>query len=151
MFLTTRLEGDKTRFLPFNHGSGGPGREGGKGNPPNPNGHRTAYLWEEVWAKDNLMDLLARFIHVQRPARGSAAAKKAAEVVIFPRFHQWDGVLKLEADAKANGAGHNYLIEHSAGSGKSNTIAWTAHRLSSLHDANDSKVFDTPTRPGYAL
>jgi type I restriction enzyme R subunit len=88
------------------------------------------------------MDLLARFIHVERPTQGSAAAKKAAETVIFPRYHQWDAVLKLEADAKANGAGQSYLIEHSAGSGKSNTIAWSAHRLSNLHDANNTKVFD---------
>ena len=76
------------------------------------------------------------------PSPGSAAAKKAAETVIFPRYHQWDAVLKLEADAKANGAGKSYLVQHSAGSGKSNTIAWTAHRLSNLHDATDTKVFD---------
>jgi type I restriction enzyme, R subunit len=88
------------------------------------------------------MDLLARFIHVERPDKGSSNAKKAAEVVIFPRFHQWDAVLTLEADAKANGAGKNYLIQHSAGPGKSNTIAWTAHRLSNLHDAMNTKVFD---------
>ena len=81
------------------------------------------------------MDLLARFIHVDRPEKGSPAAKKAAETVIFPRYHQWDAVRALEADAKVNGAGQNYLIQHSAGSGKSNTIAWASHRLSNLHDA----------------
>ena len=135
--MTTKLEGKSTRFLPFNLGN-----EGGAGNPPNPNGHRTAYLWERVWAKDPWMDILARFLHVERPTTGTAAQKKAAELVIFPRYHQWDAVRCLEAHAAMNGAGQSYLVQHSAGSGKSNTIAWTAHRLSSLHDANDTKVFD---------
>jgi len=135
--MTTKLSGQSTRFLPFNLGDGG-----GAGNPPNPSGHRTSYLWERVWAKDPWLDIIGRFIHVERPTKGSAAAKKAAETVIFPRYHQWDAVLALEADARANGAGQNYLVEHSAGSGKSNTIAWIAHRLSSLHDAGDTKVFD---------
>ncbi|MDQ6949645.1 MAG: type I restriction endonuclease, partial [Actinomycetota bacterium] len=135
--MTTKLAGQQTVFLPFNLGHGG-----GAGNPPNPNGHRTSYLWERVWARDAWMDLLGRFIHVVRPDKGSPASKKAAERIIFPRYHQWDGVLALEADAKANGAGRSYLVEHSAGSGKSNTIAWVAHRLSTLHDATDTKVFD---------
>ncbi len=135
--MTTKLAGQQTRFLPFNLG-----HDLGAGNPPNPNGHRSSYLWERVWQRDAWMDLLARFIHVERPASGSAAAKKAAEVVIFPRFHQWNAVLSLEAHAKAHGAGQHYLVQHSAGSGKSNTIAWTAHRLSNLHDADDVKVFD---------
>jgi type I restriction enzyme R subunit len=135
--MTTKLAGPPTRFLPFNLG-----HDGGAGNPPNPNSHRSAYLWERVWTRDAWMDILARFIHVERPTQGSPAARRAAETVIFPRFHQWDAVLALEADAKAHGPGSNYLIEHSAGSGKSNTIAWTAHRLSSLHDATDTKVFD---------
>lgn len=134
--MTTRLAGKATRFLPFNLGS-----EGGAGNPPNPSGHRTAYLWERVWTRDAWMDLLARFVHVERPAKGTAAQKRAAEQVIFPRFHQWDAVLSLEGHARANGAGQSYLVQHSAGSGKSNTIAWTAHRLSSLHDAQNEKVF----------
>jgi type I restriction enzyme R subunit len=135
--MTTKLAGGKTRFLPFNLG-----HDGGAGNPPNPNGHRTSYLWERVWTRDAWMDLLARFIHVERPSQGTAAARRAAESIIFPRYHQWDAVLSLEADAKAEGAGKSYLIQHSAGSGKSNTIAWTAHRLSNLHDASDTKVFD---------
>jgi type I restriction enzyme R subunit len=135
--MTTKLAGQSTRFLPFNLG-----HNGGAGNPPNPNGHRTAYLWERVWQRDAWMDLLNRFIHVERPTSGSAAQRRAAETVIFPRLHQWDAVLKLEADAKARGAGQNYLVQHSAGSGKSNTIAWTAHRLSNLHDETDAKVFD---------
>ena len=135
--MTTKLEGKSTRFLPFNLG-----HNLGKGNPPNPNGHKTSYLWERVWTKDAWLDILHRFIHVERPEKGSVAARRAAETVIFPRYHQWDAVMKLEADATANGAGHSYLIQHSAGSGKSNTIAWTAHRLSTLHDAEDRKVFD---------
>jgi type I restriction enzyme R subunit len=137
VMMTTKLAGQTTRFLPFNIG-----RDGGAGNPLNPNGHRTAYLWERVWTRDAWMDLLARFIHVERPENGSLAAKKAAETVIFPRYHQWDAVRALEADAKANGAGQSYLVQHSAGSGKSNTIAWTAHSLSNLHDAADYKIFD---------
>ena len=135
--MTTKLDGQKTQFLPFNLG-----HDGGAGNPPNPDGHRTSYLWEQVWERDAWMDLLARFIHVDQPAKGSVAAKRAATRVIFPRYHQWDAVLKLEAEAKALGAGQSYLVEHSAGSGKSNTIAWIAHRLSNLHDAADAKVFD---------
>ena len=135
--MTTKLAGAATRFLPFNLGNGG-----GAGNPPNPGGHRTAYLWERVWARDSWMDLLARFIHVDRPQTGSAASRRAAETAIFPRYHQWDAVLSLEADAKATGPGKSYLVQHSAGSGKSNTIAWTAHRLSNLHNASDEKVFD---------
>ena len=135
--MTTRLAGPKTQFLPFNKGNAG-----APGNPINPDGHATSYLWERVWQRDNWLDILARFIHVERPATGSASARRSAETVIFPRYHQWDAVLKLEADAKANGEGKSYLIEHSAGSGKSNTIAWTAHRLSTLHDDNEHKVFD---------
>ena len=135
--MTAKLEGKATRFLPFNRGN-----NLGKGNPPNPNGHKTSYLWERVWARDAWLDILHRFIHVERPSKGSVGARRAAEVVVFPRFHQWDAVLKLEADAAANGPGQAYLIQHSAGSGKSNTIAWTAHRLSTLHDAGDHKVFD---------
>ncbi len=135
--MTTKLAAKETIFLPFNLGS-----DGGPGNPVNPNGHRTSYLWERVWARDPWLDLLGRFINVERPLKGSAAQKKAAERVIFPRYHQWDAVLKIETDARSKGAGQSYLIQHSAGSGKSNTIAWTAHRLSSLHDAQDRKVFD---------
>ena len=135
--MTTKLAGQATCFLPFNLGHGG-----GAGNPPNPAGHRTSYLWERVWARDPWMDVLARFVHADRPSQGPAAARRAAEVVIFPRFHQWDAVLAIEDDARTSGAGKSYLIQHSAGSGKSNTIAWTAHRLSTLHSAQDEKVFD---------
>ncbi len=135
--MTTKLAGPATGFLPFNLG-----HNGGAGNPPNPNGHRTSYLWERVWARDAWLDILARFIHVERPSDGAVATKKASQTVIFPRLHQWDAVLRLEAAAKAEGTGKSYLVEHSAGSGKSNTIAWLAHRLSSLHNAADQKVFD---------
>ena len=131
--MTTFLNGTNTRFLPFNQG-----HELGAGNPPNPNGHQTAYLWEQVWSRDAWMDVLSRFIHVEKPTKGS----KKRPTVIFPRFHQWNAVRRLEADAKQNGAGSNYLIQHSAGSGKSNSIAWLAHRLASLHNNDDQKVFD---------
>ena len=94
--MTTRLAGKATRFLPFNLG-----HDLGHGNPPNPNGHKTSYLWERVWARDAWLDILHRFIHVERPEKGSVAARRAAERVIFPRYHQWDAVLKLEADARA--------------------------------------------------
>lgn len=133
VMMTTSLSGKSTRFLPFNQG-----HNRGAGNPPNSDGHRTAYLWEKVWQRDAWLDLIARFVHVEKPSKGS----KAAAATIFPRFHQWDAVVRLEADAKANGPGLKYLVQHSAGSGKSNTIAWLAHRLSNLHDVNDNKVFD---------
>jgi len=132
VFMTTRLAGERTAFLPFNRGDGL-----AAGNPPNPAGHRSAYLWESVWHKDAWLDILARFIHVEPAPKGS----KAPGTMIFPRFHQWDAVRRLEEAARTEGAGHSYLVQHSAGSGKSNTIAWLAHRLSSLH-AGDTKIFD---------
>ena len=131
--MTTRLAGKSTRFLPFNRGN-----ELGGGNPPNPDGHRTSYLWERVWQRDAWLDLLNRFVHVEAAPKGS----KREPTVIFPRFHQWDAVLSLTGEARDHGAGRDYLVQHSAGSGKSNSIAWLAHRLSSLHDAADNKVFD---------
>jgi type I restriction enzyme R subunit len=136
--MTTKLAGEATQFLPFNRGS----EEGGAGNPFNPKGHRTAYLWEQVWTRDAWLDLLGRFVHVVRLEGGSPAEKRAQARIVFPRFHQWDAVRKLEADAREHGAGRSYLVEHSAGSGKSNSIAWLAHRLSTLHDSADRKVFD---------
>lgn len=129
VFMTTRLAGDDTRFLPFNQGNGNHA-----GNPSRP-GYRSGYLWEEVWARDAWLDLLARFVLTTIDEAG----KKAT---LFPRYHQWSAVLQLVADARQHGAGQSYLVQHSAGSGKSNTIAWLAHRLSSLHDAHDHKVFD---------
>ena len=133
VFMTTRLQGASTRFLLFNKGTA----DGGAGNPPTPDGHRTAYLWQQVWQRDNWLDLLHRFIHVEPgTGRGPTGA------VIFPRYHQWDAVRRLVGDARANGPGQSYLVQHSAGSGKSNTIAWTAHQLSNAHDAQDRRVFD---------
>jgi type I restriction enzyme, R subunit len=136
--MTTKLDGRSTRFLPFNKGF-----EGGAGNPPNPNGYRTSYLWEEVLAKDSLMDILARFIHIERaPIKGDTTGREKV-TVIFPRYHQLDVVRKLAKDVKEHGAGKNYLVQHSAGSGKSNSIAWIAYRLSSLHNTKDERVFDS--------
>ena len=136
VYMTTQLRGKATRFLPFNLGDGT-----GAGNPDNPVGYKTAYLWERVWQPDSFLDILARFIHleVEEKEVGSRTIKK--EKMIFPRYHQLDTVRKLVADARAKGAGHNYLVQHSAGSGKSNSIAWLAHRLASLHDDQDDKVF----------
>ena len=136
--MTTKLAGRATHFLPFNLGNGA-----GAGNPDNPRGYKTAYLWEQVWARDSFMDILARFLHLQIVERIENGKKVKREAMIFPRYHQLDVVRKLEADARAQGAGHNYLIQHSAGSGKSNSIGWLAHRLASLHDATDQKVFDS--------
>jgi type I restriction enzyme R subunit len=139
--MTTRLAGDATQFLPFNKGKGT-----GAGNPPDAAGrnYRTAYLWEEVLARDSLLDILARFLHLQVKERFTPDGKKVrAESMIFPRYHQLRAVRRLVADAATQGVGHNYLIEHSAGSGKSNTIAWLAHRLSSLHTLADHRVFDS--------
>jgi type I restriction enzyme, R subunit len=130
--MTTRLAAAGTVFLPFNTGD-----HGRAGNPTNPHGHATAYLWERVWQRDAWLDLLGRFVHVDKPAKGSRKPGR----VIFPRYHQWDAVIALEAAARQEGAGQSYLVQHSAGSGKSNTIAWLAHRLSTLH-AGDTKVFD---------
>lgn len=139
--MTTRLAGESTQFLPFNRGNGTLA-----GNPPDAlgRGYRTAYLWEEVLSRDSLMDILARFLHLQVKERFNADGKKIrAESMIFPRYHQLRAVRRMVADAAAQGVGQNYLIEHSAGSGKSNTIAWLAHRLSSLHTEADQRVFDS--------
>jgi type I restriction enzyme R subunit len=138
--MTTKLTGKATEFLPFNLGSAGPGHDGGSGNPINPNGARTAYLWEKVWQRDNWLDLLASFIHVSE-VRDKAGKKTGKKFTIFPRFHQWDAVNRLLDATKVEGPGFNKLIQHSAGSGKSNTIAWLAHGLSRLHSpANESLI-----------
>ena len=131
VWLTTKLAGKDTFFLPFNQGSNGAGHDGGKGNPANPDGYPTAYLWEDVFRCESMMDILQKFIMLQD------------KNLIFPRYHQLDVVRKLLADVKVNGAGQNYLIQHSAGSGKSNSIAWTAYRLASLHGENNKAVFSS--------
>ncbi|HNR88558.1 MAG TPA: type I restriction endonuclease [Spirochaetota bacterium] len=141
VLMTTRLAGSATHFLPFNKG-----HDGGAGNPPDPAGHsyRTGYLWEEVLQKDSFLDLLARFIHLQvEEKRDDRGMKVKRETMIFPRYHQLQAVRTLVDMARAEGVGNNYLIEHSAGSGKSNTIGWLAHRLSSLHDESNVRVFDS--------
>ena len=142
VYMTTRLEGEKTYFLPFNQGSGGAGNVGGKGNPVNPDGYDTAYLWERVLTRDGLLELLHKYLHLQVERDEKSGAVKS-ERMIFPRYHQLDVVTKLLADVKARGAGHNYLIQHSAGSGKSNSIAWLAYRLASLHNDRDEKIFQS--------
>lgn len=148
VWMTTQLAGKDTNFLPFNQGSNGAGRDGGKGNPPNPNGYPTAYLWEEVFQKDSMMDILQKFIHLQITEEKKLQPDGTEKVIrkktlIFPRYHQLDVVRKLIADVSVNGAGHNYLIQHSAGSGKSNSIAWTAYRLASLHDNDNNPIFSS--------
>lgn len=130
--MTTKIEGAKTVFRPFNLGTGGPGNDGGAGNPNNPNGVQTSYLWEVVWQRDNWLRLLGSYVHVEH-VRDRSGKKTGNKFTIFPRYHQWDAVNKLLATAKAEGPGHNKLVQHSAGSGKSNTIAWLAHGLSRLH------------------
>lgn len=142
VYMTTRLEGDKTYFLPFNQGSNGAGNVGGKGNPNNENGYDTAYLWENVLCKDRLLEILHKYLHLQVEKDDKTGAIKS-ERMIFPRFHQLDVVTKLLEDVKENGSGKNYLIQHSAGSGKSNSIAWLSYRLASLHNNNDEKIFQS--------
>ena len=145
--MTTRLQGTKTWFLPFNQGSNGPGVDGGAGNPQNPDGgYVTAYLWEDVLQKDRFLDILQKFISYQKETKKTVMPDgktqiNVTEKIIFPRYHQLDVVRKLVAHTKENGPGHNYLIQHSAGSGKSNSIAWTAYRLASLHDEMNKPVF----------
>jgi len=140
--MTTRLAGAETRFLPFNQGTGGPGNPGGKGNPPAPDadGHPTSYLWRNVWERDRWLELIQKFVHAEPPPAGSRPGTPGT--TIFPRYHQWDVVLDCSAHAKLHGPGHSYLIQHSAGSGKTMEIAWLAHELSTLHDEADRKRFD---------
>ena len=129
VYMTTRLKGNSTFFLPFNRGN-----NRGKGNPEIEGKLKTSYLWEDILAKDSLLDILKRFYFIEKDKQNKA---------IFPRFHQLDAVRKIVEDVKKNKVGKNYLIQHSAGSGKTNTIAWTAHRLSSLHDENNEAIFDS--------
>jgi len=141
--MTTRLDGANTYFLPFNQGSNGSGNVGGAGNPLNPNGYQTAYLWEKVLCKDRLMEIIRKYMHLKKEEKKDENGKviETKETLIFPRYHQLDVVTKLLEDVKKNGAGKNYLIQHSAGSGKSNSIAWLAHRLAGLHDENNNAIY----------
>lgn len=132
VMMATKLEGKATRFLPFNRGN-----EGAAGNPPNPDGFASSYLWEEVWARDSWLEILGRYLI------GKRDDKKRLTTVIFPRYHQLDATRKLVADVRESGPGQRYLIQHSAGSGKTNSIAWSAHFLADLHDADRNKLFDS--------
>lgn len=147
VYVTTKLEGSKTFFLPFNQGSAGAGNDGGAGNPANPDGYATSHLWEVALQKDSLLDIVNKFLHLEvkeeteLDARGNEVKRKK-ERIIFPRYHQLDSVRKVIADVRENGTGKNYLVQHSAGSGKSNSIAWTAYRLASLF-VDDAPLFDS--------
>jgi len=132
VMMTTRLAGFGTTFLPFDLGD-----NGAAGNPLNPNGHQTAYLWEQVWQRDGWLEILGRYLVEERND------KKQISKVIFPRFHQLDATRRLQQAVLSEGAGQKYLIQHSAGSGKTNSIAWSAHFLADLHDADNKKVFDS--------
>jgi len=137
VYVATHLQGIRTRFLPFNQG-----RHGGAGNPPAVNGFATSYLWERTWARDGVLNLIQQFTQVvdEEDDKGWKTGERS---LIFPRYHQLEAVTNLIREAKASGSGHRYLIQHSAGSGKSNSIAWLAHQLSILHDASDRRVFDS--------
>ncbi|MBN2280878.1 MAG: type I restriction endonuclease subunit R [Candidatus Marinimicrobia bacterium] len=138
VFMTTKLDGSKTYWLPFNKGA-----NNGKGNPKNENGYRTAYLWEYILQKDSWMEILQRFLHLETEEFESNGKIYKKEKLIFPRYHQLDAVRKISNNVIEVEAGTNYLIQHSAGSGKSNSIAWLAYRLSSLHNATDERIFDS--------
>lgn len=143
--MTTALNGKKTFFLPFNQGSNGAGNVGGKGNPTVENGYTTNYLWKNILRKDVLLEILQRYIHVSKETKLDPVTnkKKTIKKLIFPRYHQLDVVAKLIKNVKENGAGHNYLIQHSAGSGKSNSIAWLAYGLANLHNKDNEKIFNS--------
>ncbi len=138
VYMTTRLNGDRTFFLPFNLGN-----NQGAGNPENSKGYKTSYLWEEILNRESLLDILARFIHLEVEEKKFQNRKNTEETMIFPRYHQLNCVRKLIDDVQEKKTGTNYLIQHSAGSGKSNSIAWLAHRLSTLYDNADEKIFDS--------
>jgi type I restriction enzyme, R subunit len=142
VYMATKLEGSDTYFLPFNKGT----KEGAAGNdvPEDVNQYATNYLWNEVLLPDNLLNILARFVHLQIEEKESWEGRKTKkETLIFPRYHQWDVVSQLVNAARTEGPGHKYLIQHSAGSGKSNSIAWSAHQLSAIHTREGNKLFDS--------
>lgn len=141
-WMTTELKGTDTCFLPFNQGSGGAGNDGGAGNPQaEDDNYVTSYIWENVLQKDSLLDIIQKFISFEVKTEKKDGKNVTKKRLIFPRFHQLDVVRKLIADVRENGSGKNYLIQHSAGSGKSNSIAWTAYRLASLHNKDNEPVF----------
>lgn len=140
IYMTTRLHKSQTYFLPFNKGNGG-----GKGNPIAYGDYRTSYLWKDILQKDSLLDILFRFVYVKnedvQDSTGEIIDKK--ETVIFPRYHQLNAVRRIEADVIEKGVGHNYLVQHSAGSGKTNSISWLAHRLAKLHDEDNNPTYSS--------
>lgn len=138
VYMTTKINGKKTKWLPFNKGN-----NNGKGNPVNPNGYRTAYFWEDILQKDSWLEIIQRFIHLQTDEIDFEGRVYKKETLIFPRYHQLDVVRKISNSVFNNGVGNNYLVQHSAGSGKSNSIAWLAYRLSSLHNEFDERIFDS--------
>lgn len=138
VFMTTKLAGERTYWLPFNRG-----HDNGAGNPPAKEDYRTAYLWEEILQRDSWLEILQRFVHLETEDIRGEGRTYRKEKMIFPRYHQLDVVRRLTADVLRRGVGHNYLVQHSAGSGKSNSIAWLAYRLSSLHNAADERAFDS--------
>jgi type I restriction enzyme R subunit len=140
VWMTTKLAGVATHFLPFNKGD-----NGRAGNPVNPDSSKTSYLWEDVFQRDNWLQIIGRFMHlsIEDSIDPVTGVKERKETLLFPRYHQWQSVTKLVEAARAEGAGNKYLIQHSAGSGKTNSIAWTAHQLSTLHSDLGSKVFDS--------
>ena len=147
VLMTTHLRKEATHFLPFNRGSHPGEVQCGKGNPQHSSGYRTGYFWEEVLQRDSFLDILGHFMFIEKTEEkvddGRGGQRRIVkEALIFPRYHQLDAVRKIVAASRREGTGHNYLIQHSAGSGKTNSISWLSHRLASLHDATDKKIFD---------
>jgi type I restriction enzyme, R subunit len=145
--MATRLRGVDTHFLPFNRGSHPGEVQCGAGNPQHPSGYRTSYFWEDVLQRDSFLDILGHFMFVEKKDEkvddGKGGQRRISrETLIFPRYHQLDAVRKIVGAARGEGPGRNYLIQHSAGSGKTNSISWLSHRLASLHDVQDQRVFD---------
>ena len=138
VYMATRVDGGKTHWLPFNKG-----HNHGAGNAPNPGGYRSDYLWRDILNKDNWLEIIGRFIHLQTEEFEFEGRTRKKETLIFPRYHQLDAVRKITHHAQEHGAGRNYLVQHSAGSGKSNSIAWLSYRLSGLHNADNQRIFDS--------
>lgn len=143
VYMTTKLDGQATFFLPFNMGNG-EGVNAGKGNPVYEDKYSVSYMWEDILTKETVLDLINKFIFIETKESTDelTGKKKIKETLIFPRYHQLDVIRKLLADVGINKTSQNYLIQHSAGSGKTNSIAWLAHRLSSLHDADNKIIYD---------
>lgn len=147
VYMTTKLQKNGTHFLPFNRGSDPQSIKCGKGNPLHPSGYRSGYFWQEILQRDSFLDILGHYVFIEKDEevyfdKERKRQTRTKETVVFPRYHQLDAVRKLIAAARSEGAGKNYLIQHSAGSGKTNSISWLSHRLASLHNENDQKIFD---------